>query len=53
LADVRVSSGELLRFVTAVFSAAGMRPSDAAIVADMLVWANERGVDSPTRGDRG
>jgi ureidoglycolate dehydrogenase (NAD+) len=45
-ADVRVSSGELLRFVTAVFSAAGMRPSDAVMVADMLVWANERGVDS-------
>jgi ureidoglycolate dehydrogenase (NAD+) len=46
LADVRFSSGELLRFVIAVFSAAGMSASDAAIVAEMLVWANERGVDS-------
>src|SRR5438067_11238034 len=30
MADVRVSSAELLRFVTAVFSAAGMSTADAA-----------------------
>jgi ureidoglycolate dehydrogenase (NAD+) len=46
MGDVRVSRGELSRFVTAVFSAAGMSVSDAASVAEMLVWANERGVDS-------
>ena len=44
--DVRVSHGELLRFTTAVFSATGMSPPDAASVAEVLVWANERGVDS-------
>ena len=44
--DVRVSHGELLRFATAVFSATGMSASDAGTVADVLVWANERGVDS-------
>jgi ureidoglycolate dehydrogenase (NAD+) len=46
MGDVRVSREELLRFVTAVFSATGMSTSDAATVADVLVWANERGVDS-------
>ncbi|HEY1474692.1 MAG TPA: Ldh family oxidoreductase [Pseudolabrys sp.] len=46
MGDVRVSHRELLRFTTAVFAATGMSPSDAASVADVLVWANARGVDS-------
>jgi ureidoglycolate dehydrogenase (NAD+) len=44
--DVHVGHGELLRFVSAVFSATGMSAADAGTVADVLVWANERGVDS-------
>jgi ureidoglycolate dehydrogenase (NAD+) len=46
MGDVRVSHEELLRFTTAIFSATGMSASDAATVAEVLVWANERGVDS-------
>jgi len=44
--DVRVSHGELLRFTIAVFSATGMSKSDAGTVAEVLLWANERGFDS-------
>jgi ureidoglycolate dehydrogenase (NAD+) len=46
MGDVRVSHAELLRFAVAVFSATGMSPDDAKTVAGVLVWANERGVDS-------
>lgn len=46
MGDRRVSRGELLRFAVAAFSATGMNPSDAATVAEVLVWANERGIDS-------
>src|SRR5690349_4839248 len=46
MGDVRVSHAELSRFAVAVFSATGMSPADARTVADVLVWANERGVDS-------
>jgi ureidoglycolate dehydrogenase (NAD+) len=46
MGDVRVSHSELLRFAIAVFSSTGMSPADAEIVAGVLVWANERGVDS-------
>ena len=46
MSDIRVDHAELLRFFTAVFAAKGMSASDAATVADMLVWANLRGVDS-------
>jgi LDH2 family malate/lactate/ureidoglycolate dehydrogenase len=46
MGDVHVSHGELLRFTTAIFSATGMSKSDAGTVAEVLVWANERGVDS-------
>jgi LDH2 family malate/lactate/ureidoglycolate dehydrogenase len=46
MGDVRVSHAELLRFTTAVFSATGMSQRDAATVAEMLVWANARGIDS-------
>jgi ureidoglycolate dehydrogenase (NAD+) len=46
MSHVRVSHDELLRYAVAVFSANGMAASDAATVADVLVWANARGVDS-------
>jgi LDH2 family malate/lactate/ureidoglycolate dehydrogenase len=46
MGDVRVTRSELLRFATAVFSATGMSTSDAGTVAEVLVWANERGIDS-------
>ena len=36
----------LQAFTTEVFTEAGMPPSDAAIEAEVLVWANLRGVDS-------
>jgi ureidoglycolate dehydrogenase (NAD+) len=45
-AGIRVSESELRRFVAAVFEAKGMRPDDAATVADVLVWADLRGVSS-------
>jgi ureidoglycolate dehydrogenase (NAD+) len=41
-----VSERDLRRFITQVFVARGMRTGDAEIVADSLVWANLRGVDS-------
>ncbi|HEY2135494.1 MAG TPA: Ldh family oxidoreductase [Xanthobacteraceae bacterium] len=44
--DIRVDHTELLRFFTAIFVAKGMRAADAETVAEMLVWANLRGVDS-------
>jgi ureidoglycolate dehydrogenase (NAD+) len=44
--QVRVSRGELLRFATAIFLAMGMSRRDAETAAEVLVWANERGVDS-------
>ncbi len=36
----------LHQLVTDLFTARDMRPADAATVADVLVWANLRGVDS-------
>ena len=44
--DVRVDAGELRRFATEVFVKVGMPPEDAEIEADVLLWANLRGVDS-------
>ena len=46
MGQVRVSRDELLRFVAAVFSASGVSKPDAATMADVLVWADERGVNS-------
>jgi LDH2 family malate/lactate/ureidoglycolate dehydrogenase len=43
---VRVNPAELLRFATDIFSAQGMSRADAETAAEVLVWANERGVDS-------
>ena len=41
-----VSATALARFATEVFARAGMPRADAAIVAEVLVWANLRGVDT-------
>jgi ureidoglycolate dehydrogenase (NAD+) len=41
-----VSAAALARFATDVFARAGMPRTDAAIVAEVLVWANLRGVDT-------
>lgn len=43
---ILVDHRDLARFVTAVFRGRGMREDDAAAVADVLVWANLRGVES-------
>jgi LDH2 family malate/lactate/ureidoglycolate dehydrogenase len=44
--DIRVDAAALKSFTTEVFIHAGMPPNDAAIEAEVLVWANLRGVDS-------
>lgn len=44
--EVRVDAAELKQFTTEVFICAGMPPEDAVIEAEVLVWANLRGVDS-------
>ena len=41
-----VAADELARFVRTVFERVGMSKAHAAIVADVLVWANLRGTDS-------
>jgi LDH2 family malate/lactate/ureidoglycolate dehydrogenase len=43
---VIVKAEALRRFTTDVFARAGMAEAHAALVADALVWANLRGVDS-------
>ena len=43
---VLVDPTDLTRFTTDIFECAGMPREDAAIEADVLVWANLRGVDS-------
>src|SRR5205814_4185100 len=44
--EVRVTADALQQFTTAVFTHAGLPPADAAIEAEVLVWANLRGIDS-------
>ena len=46
MADIRVDGKELQAFTRAVFERAGLPRRDAAIEAEVLVWANLRGVDS-------
>ena len=41
-----VSAAVLTRFATDVFSRAGLPKADATVVAEALVWANLRGVDT-------
>src|SRR5882672_449641 len=45
-APASVMPGALKHFATAIFAHAGMSRADAEIVADVLVWANLRGVDT-------
>lgn len=45
-AAVTTTADALRRFATAVFVRAGMSDAHAGTVADVLVWANLRGVDS-------
>jgi len=45
-AKVLVRADELKGLVAGIFAARGSRAADAAAVADALVWANLRGVDS-------
>src|SRR2546425_1439601 len=40
------SADALKRFAADVFARAGMPKADAAVVAEVLVWANLRGVDT-------
>src|ERR1700759_1812897 len=41
-----IPSQTLHRLGSYLFTARGLRPADATTVADVLVWANLRGVDS-------
>jgi len=43
---VTVAAGDLRRFVADIFRARGLRPEDASCVAEVLVWANLRGIES-------
>ena len=44
--EVRIGEEALGRFVAAIFHAKGMNDADAAQVAEVLLWADLRGVDS-------
>jgi ureidoglycolate dehydrogenase (NAD+) len=46
MADLCVAAAPLQSFMTDVFAALGMPPADAALEAQVLVWANLRGIDS-------
>lgn len=46
MAEPRVESGALQAFMQKVFEGVGMPPEEARIEAEVLVWANLRGVDS-------
>jgi LDH2 family malate/lactate/ureidoglycolate dehydrogenase len=45
-AKVLVSADDLRAMAAGIFEARGVGPADAAAVADSLVWANLRGIDS-------
>lgn len=44
--EIRIDADTLQAFTTQVFTQAGLPPADAAVEAEVLVWANLRGVDS-------
>lgn len=44
--EIRIDAGALHRFTEEVFCRLGMPPEDAHTEAEVLVWANLRGVDS-------
>ena len=43
--SIRVHHDDLARFIARAFATKGMSAADAAVVADVLVWANLRGGD--------
>ncbi len=43
---IHIEAGTLKTFVSDIFVAKAMLPADAAIVADVLVWADSRGTES-------
>jgi ureidoglycolate dehydrogenase (NAD+) len=45
VADIRIHHEDLARLFAAILAAKGMSAADAATVADVLAWANIRGVD--------
>jgi len=46
MSTASVMPDALRRFATSVFARAGLPQADAAVVAEVLVWANLRGVDT-------
>ncbi len=46
MSDVVVQWSDLQEFTSSVFARAGMPDDDAALEAEVLVWANLRGIDS-------
>ena len=44
--DIRISAVDLNSFTKEVFISVGLPPEDAEIEAELLVWANLRGIDS-------
>ena len=46
MSDIRIRAEHLEPFIQSVFENAGLPPEDAAIEAEVLIWANLRGVDS-------
>ncbi|MBR0757747.1 Ldh family oxidoreductase [Bradyrhizobium jicamae] len=44
--EIRFDVDELRRYAAALLTAGGFRPAEAEQTADVLVWANARGVDS-------
>ena len=46
MSDTRIDADTLEAFTRTAFEAAGLPVADAATEAEVLVWANLRGVDS-------
>lgn len=46
MSDIRVAPQDLSGFIVALFHALGMSRDDAATAAEVLVWANLRGIDT-------
>ena len=43
---ITIAAGDLQRFIADIFRARGLAPEDAGCVAEVLVWANLRGIES-------
>ena len=44
MTDVRLDYGELRQFIEDIFAAAGFRREEARVEADVLIWADLRGL---------